>query len=96
MVNDRRFVLQREGDLWTASAPGLLDPSEAPIGRGASAQAAVDDLQRQPEIQAWLREHAHDNLTLDDFTLDPAAAPQAGGFVDAAGKRHRTNPATDT
>jgi hypothetical protein len=35
-------------------------------------------------------------LTLDDFTLDPAAAPQAGGFVDAAGKRHRTNPATDT
>lgn len=92
-----RFLLRHDNGHWIASTAGLIDPSDGALGRGASKQEAVDDLQRQPEFQAWLRENQKDNLTIEDFTIEQdEGLPADLRFVDAAGKTHAINPATDT
>lgn len=88
-----RYLLQRQGEAWIAAAPGLLDPSESPVGHGQSAEEAIDDLARQPEIQAWLRENNLADLRREDFDVREGALDLR--FFDATGRRHRHNPATD-
>lgn len=87
------FLLQHQGDVWIAAAPGLLDPSENAVGRGATRQEAIDDLLRQPEFQAWLREHDRPNPSVADFELREGAMDLT--FVDARGRRHGTNAGTE-
>lgn len=87
-----RYLLQFDGQTWIAAAPGHMDPSESAVGRGASQQEAVDDLARQPEFQAWLREHKLPNPTLADFEIRRERLDLT--FTDAQGKKHGTNPAT--
>jgi hypothetical protein len=86
------YLLQHQGDIWIAAAPGLLDPSENAVGRGATREEAIEDLARQPEFQAWLREHDLPNPSDADFELREGAMDLT--FVDAQGRRHGTNPGT--
>jgi hypothetical protein len=92
-VSNRPYLLQRQGEIWIAAAPGFLDPSENAVGRGATQQEAIEDLARQPEFQAWLREHYLPNPTAADFEVRQGAIDLT--FVDARGRRHGTNPGTN-
>jgi hypothetical protein len=87
-----QYLLQFNGDIWIAAAPGHIDPSENAVGRGTTQEEAIDDLTRQPEFQAWLRENQLPNPTVADFEIRQGRLDLT--FTDAQGKRHGTNPAT--
>jgi hypothetical protein len=90
----QRYLLRRDGKIWIAAAPGFLDPSEGPVGRGETPEEAIEDLGRQPEFQAWLRENQFETPTVRDFAIETGDDTADLTFVDANGKRHITNPST--
>jgi hypothetical protein len=92
-MNQRKYLLRRDRDIWIAAAPGFLDPSDGPVGRGQTPEEAIDDLARQPEFQAWLRENKFDTPTMQDFDSEGGGTADLT-FVDATGRRHITNPST--
>lgn len=85
-----KYLLRRDGANWIAAAPGFLDPSEGPVGHGRTPEEAIDDLARQPEFQAWLRENKLDKPMVQDFEIQGSGADLT--FTDASGRRHITNP----
>lgn len=89
-----KYTLLRQNDAWIAAAPGYLDPSNAPVGRGATEQEAIEALAQQPEFQLWLRENKLPNPTRSEFSIEPSAAFDLT-FRDSCGETHGVNPSLD-
>ena len=89
-----KYMLQQEGSIWIAAAPGYFDPSDQPVGRGSTQEEAIENLTQQPEFQLWLRENGLTAPTLAEFEINTRAHIDLT-FTDANKKRHRTNPSTD-
>jgi hypothetical protein len=89
-----KYLLQRDGEGWIAAAPGYLDLSDGPVGRGKTPGEAIEALMQRPEFQLWLRENGYPNPTRDDFEIERNARAQLA-FIDARNRLHRPNPSSE-